>query len=67
MHNGAAFFEKPITYQWIYTELNLHQGELLRKAKVIGRTKDGDCDVTGSHEPNPFFNVLTYDVEFSDG
>ena len=40
---------------------------MLRKAKIIGRTKDGNGDVAGSHDPNPFLNTLTYDVEFSDG
>ena len=38
-----------------------------RKAKVIGQTKDGNGDVAGSYDHNPFLNTLTYDVEFSDG
>ena len=60
MPDGTAAFEKPITDQWIHAELNLPQGELLRKAKVIGRTKDGNGDVIGSYDPNPFLNALTY-------
>ena len=62
MPDGTAAFEKPITDQWIHAELNLPQGELLRKAKVIGRTKDGNGDVAGSCEPNAFLNTLTYNV-----
>ena len=38
MTDGIAVFEKPITDQWIHAELNLPQGEQLRKAKVIGRS-----------------------------
>ena len=66
MPDGTASFEKPITDQWIHTELNLPQGELLWKSKFIGRTKDGHGDATGSHDANLFLNTLTYDVEFSD-
>ena len=65
--DGTADFEKAITDQWTHAELNLPQGELLRKATVIGQTKDGNVDLTVSHDPNPFLNTLTYDVDFSDG
>ena len=65
--DGTAVFEKPITDQWIHAELNLPQGEELRKAKIVGRTTDGNGKVTGSYDPNPFLNTLTYDVEFPDG
>ena len=67
MPDGTAVFEKPITDQWIHAELNLPQGEMLRKAKVVGRTTDGNGNVAGSYDPNPFLNSLTYDVEFPDG
>ena len=67
MPDGTAAFEKSITDQCIHAELNLPQGELLRKEKIIGRTKDGNGDVAGSYDPNLFLNTLTYDVEFSDG
>ena len=67
MPDSTPAFEKPITNQWMHAELNLPQGELLRKAKVVGRTKDGNGDVAGSYDHNPFLNALTYDVEFSDG
>ena len=66
MPDGAAFFQKPITNQWIYAELNLPQGEILRKDKFIGRNKDGNDYATGSCDPNLFLNTLTYDVKFSD-
>ena len=52
--------------QQINAELNLPQEELLRKAKVIGQTKDGNGDIADSYDANPFLNTLTYDVEFSD-
>ena len=40
--------------------------KLLRKEKVIGRTKDGNGDAMVSHDPNPFLSALTYDVELSN-
>ena len=46
--------------------MNLRQGGLLRKEKVIGQTKDGNGDATGSCDYNLLFNALTYDVEFSN-
>ena len=52
---------------WIHAELNMSQGEILRKTKVVGLTKDVNGDVTGSHDPNLFLNTLTYDVDLSDG
>ena len=67
MPDGTAVFEKPITDQWIHAELNLPQGELLRNAKVVGRSKDGDGNVIGSYDPNPFLNTMIYDVQFPDG
>ena len=67
MPDCTTTFEKTITDQQIHTEINLPQSEILRKAKVIGRTKDGNGDTTGSCSPNPFINTLNYDVEFSYG
>ena len=58
-------FEKPISGQWTHAELNLPEGGLLRK--VFSLSKDVNGDITGSCDPNPFFNALTYDVEFPDG
>ena len=45
----------------------MSQGNLLRKVKIIGRTKDGNGDTMDSCDPNLFLNTLTYDVAFSDG
>ena len=56
-----------MTNQWVRDELNLPQGKLLRKVKVIGRTRDLNVDITGSYDLNPFLSTLKYDVEFSDG
>ena len=67
MSDGTAFFENPITDQWIHTELNLSQGEILRKVNVIGRTRDSGGDATGLCDRGAFFNALTCDVEFSYG
>ena len=44
MLDGTADFEKTITDQWTHAEMSLPQGELLRKATFIGRTKDGNVD-----------------------
>ena len=66
MPYGTSVFEKPIDDQWIYLELNLPQRQLFQKVKFIVRTKDGDSNVTGSHDPNLFLNDLTFDVGFSD-
>ena len=67
MPNGTAFFEKPITDEWIHVELNTPQGELLWKSKVVGRSKDGNGEMTVSFDPKPSLNILTYDVDLSYG
>ena len=46
LSDGAAVFEKPISEQWIHSEMNVRQGEFLRKEKVLGRTKDDNGDET---------------------
>ena len=48
-------------------KLICHEGGLLWKGKVIGRTKYGDSRKIGSCDPNQFLNTLTCDVESSDG
>ena len=65
--DGTAAFEKPITDHWIHAELNLPQGETLRKAKVIGRAKDINGEVIGVYDNNPLLNTMVYEVEFPDG
>jgi len=62
-----SLFEKPVTDQLINAELKLPQGEDFRSAKVIGRVKDGNGNVVGSYDENPFLNTLVYNVEFPDG
>ena len=65
--DGTSVFEKPITDQWINAELNLPQGELIRNARVLGQSKDGNGKPIGTYDPNPFLNTSIYDVEFPDG
>ena len=65
--NGVAVFENPITDRWIHAELHLPQGEEIRSAKVIGRSKDADGNIVGTYDDNPMLNTLSYNVEFSDG
>ena len=36
MHDGSTAFEKNVTDQYVHAGLNLSQGEILRKEKVIG-------------------------------
>jgi len=65
--DGTAVFEKPITDHWINAELSLPQGEEMKAAKVIGRSKDKHGKVTGTYDDNPLVNTMVYDVEFPDG
>ena len=60
------FLRKPITDQWVHAQINLPQGELLRKLKVFSRTKDGNGYIKCPHDPNYFLNTLTHDDEFHD-
>ena len=45
----------------------LKGGGLLRKVKFVSRSKDENGEITGSCDPNPFPNILIYDVEFPGG
>ena len=65
--DGTAVFEKPITDHWLNAELRLPQGENVKSAKVIGRSKDADGNVIGTYDNNPLLNTMLYDVEFPDG
>ncbi len=64
---GTAVFEQPITDRMINAELNMPQGEEMRHAKVIGRSKDADGNIVGTYHDDPMLNSLVYDVEFPDG
>ena len=66
-NEGRSVFEKPITDQYINAELNLPQGDDIRNAKVIGRSKDGNGETVGVYDENPFLNTVVYDVQFPDG
>ena len=40
--DGTAIFKQNILYHWIHAELNLPQGEVMNKLKVVGRC-DNSC------------------------
>ena len=65
--NGKAMFEKPITDMLIHSEVHLPQGDTMRSAKVLGRSKGPDGKIIGSYDHNPLLNTLVYDVQFPDG
>jgi hypothetical protein len=66
-NDGTAVFEKPITDHLINAELSLPQGENLKSAKVIGRSKNEHGVTIGTYNNNPLLNTMVYDVEFPDG
>ena len=51
----------------IHAEVLLPQGEDIKSARVIGRSKTNDGTVLGNYDPNPLLNSIVYDVEFPDG
>ena len=59
--------QKQLKFVQYFNRVLLPQGELLRKAKVFGRSKDVNSEITGSCDPNPFLNMFTYKFEFPDG
>ena len=65
--DGSAMFEKPITDQLIHAEVHLPQGDSIKAARVIGRSKDSNGQIIGVYDENPLLNTLVYDVEFPDG
>jgi len=44
-----------------------HNGEHIQAARVMGRSKDANGGVTGSHHLNPMLDKRVYDVIFPDG
>ena len=66
-HTGRAVCEKPITDLLFNSEVVLPQGDILRSAKVKGRHRNKDCDLTGTYHDNPILNSILHDVEFPDG
>ena len=65
--DGKAVFDQPYSDLLLNAEVLLPQGEDIKSAKVIGRSKDSNGDVVGEYDANPLLNSLLYDVEFSDG
>ena len=63
----TAVFEKPITDRWVHAELHLPQGEEMKSAKVMGRSKDADGNIIGTYNDDPMLNSISYAVEFPDG
>ena len=64
---GAAVFENPITDIWIHAELNLPQGEVMKRVKLVRLSKDEDGNIIGKYDNNPMLNTMVYDVELPDG
>ena len=56
-----------MTDHWINLKVSLPQGEENKQVKVIGRSKDADCNINGTYDNNPFSNTMVYDVQFPDG
>ena len=54
-------------YNWIHDELNLLQGEEMKKLKVVIQSKDDDGNIIGKYGSNLMLNTMVYDVEFPDG
>jgi hypothetical protein len=65
--SGKAVFEQPFYDAMINAEVLLPQGEKMTSAKVKGRHKNSDGDITGTYDSNPLLNSMLYDVEFEDG
>ena len=65
--DGNAIYEQPITDQLIHSEVHLPQGESVKAARVLARSKDEDGNIKGTHNENPYLNTLSYDVQFPDG
>ena len=64
---GKAIYEQPFTDLLLNAQVILPQGEEMKSATVIGRSKDVHGDLIGDYNQNPFLNTQVYDVEFHDG
>ena len=65
--SGAPIGEQPSYDQLINAEVLLAQGEHFKSAKVLGRAKDQDGNLSGTYDDNPMLNTMVYNVEFPDG
>ena len=64
---NEALLERSVTDTLISAEVLLPQGEELKSATVIGRTKNDFGQEVGSFHNNPLLNTIIYDVQFPDG
>ena len=65
---GSPMFESPITDYLIHSEIYLPQGEKMRAAKVLRRSRNEDGEIVDTHNEKPLLmNTLVCDVEFPDG
>ena len=39
----------------------------MKKAKVVGRSKDDNGNIIGKYDRNPLLNTMVYDVKIPDG
>ena len=65
--DNTTLMERSVTDTLISAEVLLPQGEEMKSAKVVGRTKDDSGQTIGSFHNNPLLNTIIYDVEFPDG
>ena len=65
--DGTAKLEAPITDHLIHAEVHMPQGEDIKPAKVLRRSKDIDGNPIGAYNDHPLLNTIKYDVEFPDG
>ena len=49
---------------WTHDELNLPQGELMKKVKVVCWSKDNYGNINGKYDSNSMINTMVYDVVF---
>ena len=66
-NQGRPISEQPLFDRLINAELTLPQGEEMRNARVLRRSKDLNGNIIGTYDDNPMLNTIVYDVEFPDG
>ena len=58
---GKAVYEQPFTDMLLNAEVLLPQGEEMKTAKVIRRSKNRDGNIIGSYNENPMLKTFVYD------
>lgn len=66
-NNGVAHFQAHLTDLLIHAEVHLPQGEEIKAAKVLRRSKNENDEIVGTYNENTILNTLVNDVEFPDG